>query len=1098
MAWLEPSDNGGSAIDDYDVEWRQGTEGDWTDFNHAGIVRSAVITGLTNGQEYQVRVRADNSVASGNWSGTSQSTPSTTPAQVGLPTVRIKSQSLVLAWVAPANNGAAISDYDVQYRQGTTGGFSTWNHVGTAISTTITGLTNGQDYQMQVRAENSNGDGLWSALATGTPANFPDAPAAPLITSQDTSLVASWSAPANNGGPITGYDVEYREGTEGDWEVHTHLGTATTATITGLRNGQPYQVQVRGINVRGPGLWSQAGLGTPYGAMGPPTNVTLTPSDESIVVEWEPPTQTGGRTITSYRVVYYETSSGSASATGANDPISLSLRTKTITGLTNGTAYSVYMFATYSGGSGTHSSTEEATPVPPPPGAPTQLTSAPGDASVTISWTAPTQGVGNLTSYDYSTDDGASWRTTGSTALSYAVTQTSASTSTALVNGTEYTFRIRGRNSGGPGPQSNSTKATPRTVPAQVVISGTTHGDRQVTVTWTAPNDGGSAITRYDYRVGAAGSAQDVGNPDISTTSVIILKLHNGTQYEFYIRAANVAGDGVWSAASTETPSTTPGAPIGLASLSADAEVALSWSAPDDGGNTITSYDYSSDDGVSWKTTGGTTLSYTVTQTSESTSTALVNGTEYTFRVRAVNANGAGGASDLSLSTPHEAPTVSGVAATDINLATVTIVASIQNSFGEESTVEFEYKKDSESNWQVAGSAVGSASSSYDLTGLTPSTDYDIRARIGTTAYATGTFTTTANHATGITGTFFASTSATFTVSLTNPASESLNVYTRYGESSGGSVGTWVPSSGGTSTSVTGTSSTFTIGSTTPLVHGSEYRVEASLDNSFPAATTVSIDFEAGAALEVDSEFITQYVEIIITPEDPVPASGSATGFRKGEPTVGYGEADPGIISAFGTPFDLLAIQQTGTDITFSISPCPTTWEMHSMHIEELDPLSGVPTASVSIISLGYFCGDKTATWTAAGVTAYALGGTASGGTTSDKKVTLRLQSLSIKSIRPEDGTGVHRRGTLKGTMCALPEMILGDGFCGPLMIFFPPLILIGVAFAFGFRNPVALSAVSIVAFVGMSAIVMPGPIMVIGFIVAAAGALALFALMRR
>ena len=44
-------------------------------------------------------------------------------------------------------------------------------------------------------------------------------------------MCASWSAPANNGGPITGYGVEYREGTEGDWEVHEYIGTGTTATI---------------------------------------------------------------------------------------------------------------------------------------------------------------------------------------------------------------------------------------------------------------------------------------------------------------------------------------------------------------------------------------------------------------------------------------------------------------------------------------------------------------------------------------------------------------------------------------------------------------------------------------------------------------------------------------------------------------------------------------------------------------------------------------------------------------------------------------------------------------------------------------------------
>ena len=1086
VAWLEPSDNGGSAIDGYDVEWRQGTEGNWTDLNHTGLVRSAVITGLTNGQEYQVQVRANNSVASGNWSGTTQATPSTTPAQIKLLGVAVKSESLIASWSAPADNGATISDYDVQYRQGNTGAFSPWGHVGTAAFATITGLTNGQEYEIQVRAENSNGDGPWSASATGTPADFPDAPATPTITSQDTTLTASWTAPANNGGPITGYDVEYREGTEGDWEVHTHLGTGATATITGLRNGQPYQVQVRGRNVRGAGLWSQAGLGTPYGAMGPPTNVTLTPSNEEIIVEWEPPTQTGGRVVTSYRVVHYVTSSGSASATGENDPLSLNLRTKTITGLANGTAYSVYVFATYAGGSGTHSSTEEATPVPPPPGAPSDLAQTPGDAQIALAWTAPSVVV---TSYDYSTDDGVSWRTTGSAAASYTATHTSASTSTALVNGTEYTFRVRGRNTSGVGPQSNSIKATPRTVPAQVVISGTTHGDEEVTITWTAPSDGGSTITRYDYRIGSAGSAQGVGNADINTTSITIVGLLNGTEYQLYVRAANAAGDGPWSAPSAETPSTTPGAPLAIVSVSGNAEVDLSWTAPlDDGGIAITGYDYSTDGGVSWKTTGSTATLYTVTHTSESTSTVLVNNTEYIFRVRAVNSNGAGAPSQPSTATPHEPPSVSGVAAASVSLTTATTVATIQNSFGVESTVEFEYKKGSASNWQAAGSVVGVTSSSYDITGLTPNTAYDIRARIGTTTYATGSFTTEANHTTGVDVTSSTGTAVAITVSFTNPLSATTNVYLRSKRLSG----QW---SATATNSESGTTSTFTIINLTP---GTDYQVEASLDSSFPSAATVSIDFDPGAELAADSEFITEYVEIIVTPEDPVPASGSATGFRKGELSVGFGEVDPETIAVFGSPFDVLAIRQTGMNITFSISPCPTTSEMHSMRIEELDPTTMATTSSVSVISLRYFCNGGTATWTAAGVTEYALGGTSSGGTTNDKKVTLRLQSLSIRSTQSKGEISVHRRGTLKGTICALPEMILGEGFCGPLMIFFPPLMLIGVAFAFGVVNPVALSGIGLVAFTGMAAIVLPGPIMVVGFILAAAGAVAGMAILRR
>ena len=45
----------------------------------------------------------------------------------------------------------------------------------------------------------------------------PSTPARPTVRAKEkssTSLVVTWSAPANPGPPITGYDVEYRKGSE--------------------------------------------------------------------------------------------------------------------------------------------------------------------------------------------------------------------------------------------------------------------------------------------------------------------------------------------------------------------------------------------------------------------------------------------------------------------------------------------------------------------------------------------------------------------------------------------------------------------------------------------------------------------------------------------------------------------------------------------------------------------------------------------------------------------------------------------------------------------------------------------------------------------
>ena len=90
-----------------------------------------------------------------------------------------------------------------------------------------------------------------------------------------------------------------------------------------------------------------------------------------------------------------------------------------------------------------------------------------------------------------------------------------------------------------------------------------------------------------------------------------------------------------------------------------------------------------------------------------------------------------------------------------------------------------------------------------------------------------------------------------------------------------------------------------------------------------------------------------------------------------------------------------------------------------------------------------------------------------------------------------------HRGRSLKDTICFRPDS-LGQGLCGPLMVFIPTIFSIGLMFSMGVRNPMWLSGAGIVVMAGMGAIVMPGPIMVLGFVVAAAGALALVMLFRR
>ena len=99
----------------------------------------------------------------------------------------------------------------------------------------------------------------------------PPSPPTVTVTSPTdvTTLVVTWDVPANTGPPISGYDVEYRQGS-GAWSDDNCRNTSvadncgdindTTTTITELTANTPYSVRVLAENEEGPsGLTSVTG-----------------------------------------------------------------------------------------------------------------------------------------------------------------------------------------------------------------------------------------------------------------------------------------------------------------------------------------------------------------------------------------------------------------------------------------------------------------------------------------------------------------------------------------------------------------------------------------------------------------------------------------------------------------------------------------------------------------------------------------------------------------------------------------------------------------------------------------------------------------------
>lgn len=179
-------------------------------------------------------------------------------------------------------------------------------------------------------------------------------------------------------------------------------------------------------------------------------------------------------------------------------------------------------------------------------------------------------------------------------------------------------------------------------------------GNGQVSVSWSPPADGGSAITSYTVAwkptSGTVGTTQTVAAPATSTT---ITGLTNGTSYDFMVRAVNDIGPGEYSPAASATPSTVPSVPTGLQAVAGDRQVALTWSAPFDGGSAITGYTvaFKAIDARKWSTVASSDPAETIT--------GLLNGTQYALKVLATNVNGSSRYSDEIGATPYS-PNVPG------------------------------------------------------------------------------------------------------------------------------------------------------------------------------------------------------------------------------------------------------------------------------------------------------------------------------------------------------------------------------------------------------------------------------------------------------
>jgi flagellar hook assembly protein FlgD/PKD repeat protein/lysophospholipase L1-like esterase len=458
-----------------------------------------------------------------------------------------------VVWQAPVTTGGSSI---TEYRVAASPGGRTCSVTGT-LSCTVTGLTNGQEYTFTVTATNAGGETSEASQpsAAVTPLGPPDAPLDVTVSAADGSASLNWTPPAETGGSeIAGYVVTAEPGGA---RCET---TSTSCTVRGLANGTEYSFVVL-ARTAGGDRGSAPVTATPVGPPSEPTDVAAQPGDGSASISWTASATPNGAAITGYTVT---ASPGGATCTGPSTSC-------TVTGLTNGTAYTFAVTAANAAGLRSVASLPSPSVVPVgAPGAPADVAVTAGDAAIDVTWTAPEETGGSpITQYVATANPGGA---------SCTASEDTACRIPDLPNGTAYTVTVSATNAAGlVGTSAATAPVTPLGPPATPVGVHGSPGDGAALVTWQSGSQPGAAPATGYVVTASPGSATCA----TTSTSCEVLGLTNGTAYRFTVVAQDASGrSSAASDAATVTPVGAPSPPRSVVAVAGDRTIRVTWQAP--------------------------------------------------------------------------------------------------------------------------------------------------------------------------------------------------------------------------------------------------------------------------------------------------------------------------------------------------------------------------------------------------------------------------------------------------------------------------------------------------------------------------------------
>ncbi|WAL79152.1 putative Ig domain-containing protein [Shewanella sp. DAU305] len=523
-------------------------------------------------------------------------------------------QASVNFTASASNGGAAVTSYTVTSNPS---GF-TGTGVGSPIS--VIGLTNGVAYTFTVTATNSTGTGAASAASNSV------TPASPqTITFADPGAQNFGTSPTLTATSDSGLTPTFTSSTTGVCTISSggllNFVSVGTCTINADQAGDSSYLAATTVS---------RSFSISAVVPGAPTAASATAGDTQASVTFSAPIFTGGAAITGYTAT---SNPGGFTGASASSPL-------TVTGLTNGVAYTFTVTATNSVGTGVAS---------------TATSSTTPKAIQTITFADPgAQSFGTAPMLIASASSGLTVTfkssTTGVCTITAGGALTFGSTGTCTIDANQ-----AGDGSYLAATQVSRSFTVNAVVPGVPTIGTASAADSQASVSFTAPIfNGGSSITGYTVTSSPGGF-----NASGAASPITVTGLANGSPYTFSVVATNAIGS---SSASVASNSVTPnGAPVisGTPTLSVNQDVSYQFTptASDSVGDVLS---FSIANKPAWATFNTTTG--TLSGTPSNQDVGVTNGIIISVSDGALSASLP--AFNLSVVNVNDAPTISSTAIT--------------------------------------------------------------------------------------------------------------------------------------------------------------------------------------------------------------------------------------------------------------------------------------------------------------------------------------------------------------------------------------------------------------------------------------------------